>query len=76
MNPFLSPLLPSPLLLQCRPRDFTFWTWFTPWLQKEVQAADVPARERNVDAFIAALDSVEKKFDTFLELFQDVPSEL
>lgn len=45
-------------------------------LQKEVQAADIPARENNVEAFLAAQASVEKKFEEFMEMFNDVPSEL
>lgn len=44
--------------------------------QKEVQAADVPAREKNVEAFNMAQASVEKKFGEFMDLFIDVPSEL
>ncbi|CAM9691369.1 unnamed protein product, partial [Hapterophycus canaliculatus] len=45
-------------------------------IQKEVQAADVPAREKNAEAFMTAQVSVEKKFAEFMELFNDVPSEL
>ncbi|CAM9642536.1 unnamed protein product [Scytosiphon promiscuus] len=45
-------------------------------IQKEVQAADVPAREKNAEAFLTAQVSVEKKFAEFMELFNDVPSEL
>lgn len=44
--------------------------------QKEVQAADKPAREKNSEAFLTAQASVEKKFAEFMELFNDVPSEL
>lgn len=45
-------------------------------MQKEVQAADGPAREKNTEAFLAAQASVEKKLEDFMELFNDVPSEL
>ncbi|CAN0041334.1 unnamed protein product [Pylaiella littoralis] len=45
-------------------------------IQKEVQAADVPAREKNTGAFMTAQASVEKKFEEFMELFNDVPAEL
>lgn len=45
-------------------------------LQKEVQAADGPAREKDAKAFMAAQASVEKKFEDFMEYFNDVPSEL
>ncbi|CAM9202320.1 unnamed protein product [Ectocarpus sp. 8 AP-2014] len=45
-------------------------------IQKEVQAADVPAREKDAAAFMTAQASVQKKFEDFMELFNDVPSEL
>ncbi|CAB1121181.1 unnamed protein product [Ectocarpus sp. CCAP 1310/34] len=45
-------------------------------IQKEVQAADVPAREKDAAAFMKAQASVQKKFEDFMELFNDVPSEL
>lgn len=41
-----------------------------------MQAADVPAREKNTEAFMTAQASVEKKFEEFMELFNDVPAEL
>eukprot|EP00904_Undaria_pinnatifida_P008763 jgi/Undpi1/5016/HiC_scaffold_19.g08368.m1 len=45
-------------------------------IQKEVEAADKPAREKDSEAFMAAQASVEKKFEDFMELFNNVPSEL
>ncbi|CAN0020112.1 unnamed protein product [Ectocarpus sp. 6 AP-2014] len=45
-------------------------------IQKEVQAADVPAREKDAAAFMKAQASVQQKFEDFMELFNDVPSEL
>ena len=41
-----------------------------------MEAADKPAREKDVEAFSTAQASVEKKFEDFMELFNDVPSEL
>ncbi|CAN0486305.1 unnamed protein product, partial [Ectocarpus sp. 12 AP-2014] len=38
-------------------------------IQKEVQAADVPAREKDAAAFMKAQASVQKKFEDFMELF-------
>lgn len=44
--------------------------------QREVEGGDRPAREKNIDGFLAMQASVQKKFDEFVELFNDVPSEL
>lgn len=41
-----------------------------------MEAADVPARDKDVEAFLAVQGSVDKKFNDFMELFNDVPSEL
>eukprot|EP00903_Cladosiphon_okamuranus_P017956 g16520.t1 len=45
-------------------------------IQKEVQAADGPAREKDTETFMMAQVSVQKKFEDFMEYFNDVPSEL
>lgn len=36
----------------------------------------MPAREKDVAAFMTAQASVAKKFEEFMEFFNDVPSEL